>query len=92
MNIHIKNIQKKGFTLIPKVFNKTVCDYAKDLSNRLIRESNIDYNNHDSQSCLADKMGEKVLNNIQNKDYFFFQFISNKKICGLVSHFLQKGS
>ena len=92
MNIHIKNIQKKGFTLIPKVFNKTVCDYAKDLSNRLIRESNIDYNNHDSQSCLADKTGEKVLNNIQNKDYFFFQFISNKKICGLVSHFLQKGS
>ena len=63
----MKDIQKKSFTLVPKVFDKTICDIAKDLSNKHIIKSNIDFNNHHSQSCLADKADEKVLNNIQNK-------------------------
>tara|TARA_B100000900_G_scaffold292827_2_gene251609 strand:- start:1014 stop:1820 length:807 start_codon:yes stop_codon:yes gene_type:complete len=89
---HIKNINKKGFTVIPEVFDKDVCDFAKDLSDKYIDEINLNFDNHQSQSSLANKIDEKVLLNIQNKNYFYLQFISNKKICDLIGYFLQKGS
>tara|TARA_B100000315_G_C14588943_1_gene594681 strand:+ start:2888 stop:3706 length:819 start_codon:yes stop_codon:yes gene_type:complete len=92
---HINNIKVKGFTLIKNVFDSETCDQAKNLSKKLIRDisNKIDYNDRGaSNSPLSDKSQEKVLNNLQNKDYFYFNFISNKVICDTIKLFLQEGS
>ena len=89
---HIKNIEKRGYTLLPNVFDKSACEYAKKISKKYINELSIDYDSHNSKSSLANKKSERVLNNLQNKDYFYFTFLSNKKICDIISHFLKQGS
>lgn len=92
MDMHIKNIKDLGYTLLTGVFNKSLCEKAKKISLRHINEIKVDYKSYKSDNSLADKSSEKVLNNIQNKDYFFFNFISNNNICDLIGYFLKKGS
>ena len=75
---HINNIKVNGFTLIKNVFDSETCDQAKNLSKNFIKDISTDIDNSDhraSNSPLSDKSQEKVLNNLQNKDYFYFNFI-----------------
>ena len=94
-NNHLQRIKNLGYTKVSNVFSKDICEKAKKISikyiNQLIMEK--DYDNYEGNGIpLSRKDQAKTLNNLHNKDYFYYKFISNKIIHKIMKPLLSDGS
>lgn len=80
----IKEIEKNGYCVIKKILSKkTVSELLKKVNFHYNINKNIKYNGIPSRDNK-----DKILYNLQNKDYKFINILTNKKILKIAKYFL----
>ena len=88
----VREIKKKGYTLIPNVISSTECEKYKKLLEKYYKKYSQFYASSPKKKSLADKSYEKVVYNLHNKDIVFFKLFKNKKILKILNVILKEGS
>ncbi len=71
----VREIKKKGYTLIPNVISATECEKYKKLLEKYYKKYSQFYASSSKKKTLADKSCEKVVYNLHNKDMAWFKLI-----------------
>jgi hypothetical protein len=80
----IKEIEKNGYCVIKKILpKKTVSKLLKKVNFHYNIKKNIKYNGIPSRDNK-----DKILYNLQNKDFKFINILTNKKILKIAKYFL----
>jgi len=88
----VREIKKKGYTLIPNVISATECEKYKKLLEKYYKKYSQFYASSSKKKTLADKSCEKVVYNLHNKDMAWFKLFKNKKILKILNVILKEGS
>lgn len=89
---YIKEIEKKGYVLIPKVISEKKCEKYKLILERIFKKYGHKHANVKQNGSLADKSLEKVVFNLHNKDLSFFALFQHPLVLKILNVILKKGS
>ena len=89
-----KQLENDGFLLIPNLISEAQCEnYKALLEAYYIKYSNLYVGATSTLSDgLANKLGEKVVFNLHNKDLSWFKLFEHPQVLGLLDSMLKEGS
>ena len=88
----VKEIKKKGYTIIPNVISEKECEKYKDLLEGYYKKYSNRYANLFKKRTVADKTYEKVVYNLHNKDLVWFKLFENNLVMKILNIILKEGS
>jgi len=89
---YIKDIEKKGYTLITSVISDRQCKKYKLILEKNFKKYVSKYANVNQKGSLADKSLEKVVYNLHNKNLSFFKLFQHPLVLRILDVILKKGS
>lgn len=89
---YIKDIENKGYVLIPNMISHQKCEKYKSILEKNFKKYSSKYINFKKDGSLADKSLEKVVYNLHNKDLSFFNLLENSLVLEILDIILKKGS
>ena len=89
---YIKDIETKGYVLIPNIISYLECEKYKSILEKNYKKYHSKYINIKKKDSLADKSLEKVVYNLHNKDLSFFKLFENSLVIEILDILLKKGS
>lgn len=87
----VNEIKKKGYIILPNVISKNKCEKFKKILNKnfeIYKDSYCGIN----KDGLANKQDEKVVFNLHNKNYEFFELFQHKNVLDILDILLKEGS
>jgi ectoine hydroxylase-related dioxygenase (phytanoyl-CoA dioxygenase family) len=94
INEHFTRLDKEGYTIIPNLISRTECESYKSLLDNDYKNFSHLYANEKKleMGSLANKIGEKVVFNLHNKNYIWFKLFDHPEIMPLLDLLLKEGS
>ena len=92
MKHHLDELTTKGFTILPNILTPSECDFYKSSLEKNYQQYSALHANEASSSVLANKIGEKVVYNLHNKDLAWFKLFEHKAVTSLLDVILREGS
>jgi len=91
--LHINNLMKDGYCILPPVINLKKCEFLKEILNTsYLKYKDLYAKNSNSKHRLNHQDDEKIVYNLQNKHIDFIKMASNKNILDIVNPYLKTGS
>lgn len=89
---HLQQLRENGFAILKNVLTAKKCAEFKSLLEKTYSEYSSNYALDSEKNGLSDKSGEKVVYNLHNKNYSWFQLFEHEKVLPIVTELLQEGS
>ncbi len=96
---HIKDLNKKGYTILKNVISSRECEVYKKLLNSNYNKLHKKYAKHKQKGSSfnksADKesiLKDKIVYNLHNKNYKWFKLFQNKKVIQILDSVLKRGT
>lgn len=92
MRDKIKLFKKNGYLLLENLISEKKCLFYKKKLNEYYDKYSSKYAQDKNSNSLSNKTNEKVVYNLHNKDYFWFELFENKKVKTVLDILLKEGS
>ena len=89
---YIDQIIKKGYAIIPNVISDKECEKYKKLLEKSYNKYSDKYIPSNKLSSLAEKLLEKVVYNLHNKNLSWFKLFQHKSVLNILDIILKEGS
>ncbi len=91
---HLKKLETDGYTILPNLIDPSECEYFKAQLEEDYKRYSTHYANASimDRGSLANKIGEKVVYNLHNKNFDWFKLFEHEAIIPLLDVILCEGS